>query len=459
MRWSRLILVLLTAGLAAAAPLLAVFEPTPEELEQNRQKVAFLKKNDKDYANLLHGLAEFLALPREERDRLRRLDHDLHQEPPSTQTRLFNVMERYADWLERLPPRERQEIRAARTGPERLAVIRRLRFNQWLARLPRATREEMGRLSGEKKEQYIAALKKQERDQRTEWALAFRDWDERLRKRPAINPEQLPERVKVYVSEYLLPRLSAEEQARLDRARKNKPAQFGKTLVELADRYPMALPGVRGPTRFAELPREVQKMLPMLRTPPPHFPRIKEAEGRWPLYGTVVAGVALKAGKELPTEFLPTRYKDLSHEVRLFLDGQLVAMLSPEEHKQLDRAQGHWPGYPRAIEGLARKHHLEVPWQTLPGPREVWDRYRTRRKNASANLPDVPWTVLRTFAETKLTPEQRAALGLAFSDPASRELLKKLYFQRNPDQVQHWKQVEARRSGKKKKGRGKGKGK
>src|SRR6516225_9314287 len=113
MRWLRRILTLSAAVLAAATPLLAVPEPTAGELEQNRHRLARWQTNPQNYARLRSDLAHFLTLPEARQERLRRLDHDLSQESPYTQAHLFDVMERYADWLDRLSPADRDRVQQA----------------------------------------------------------------------------------------------------------------------------------------------------------------------------------------------------------------------------------------------------------------------------------------------------------------------------------------------------------
>jgi hypothetical protein len=62
-----------------------------------------------------------------------------------------------------------------------------------------------------------------------------------------------------------------------------------------------------------------------------------------------------------------------------FVDKKLIAAMDNDDKLRLIRAEGKWPEYPTAIQEIAKKHNLDVPWHTLPGPRERWDRYRLTR--------------------------------------------------------------------------------
>jgi hypothetical protein len=66
--------------------------------------------------------------------------------------------------------------------------------------------------------------------------------------------------------------------------------------------------------------------------------------------------------------------------MQTFLRNRLRPKLQPEEEKQLKASEGKWPDFPQTIERLAERHHLTVPWQTLPGARSDWEALRVRSK-------------------------------------------------------------------------------
>src|SRR2546430_2325952 len=78
-----------------------------DPLAWNQSLLDIWKQTPHHYARLKRDLNHFWSLPREERDRLRSLDKELHDQDSATQNRLWNVLERYHDWLERLSESDR----------------------------------------------------------------------------------------------------------------------------------------------------------------------------------------------------------------------------------------------------------------------------------------------------------------------------------------------------------------
>jgi hypothetical protein len=465
------VLILLAGILAGAAPLLALTDPSPDELAENRQRLEKWRANPKQYARLLQTYRDFLASPANTRQRLRQLDYALHQEKPSTQARLFDVMERYQTWLERLTPDQRQQLQNARDRKARLEIVRRIREDQWLSRQPLAVRQRIGQSEMAQaalgpsaaalfkpREALLAELRERESQRRQEWQAAFKNWEELTRRRPpltlALLKQQNPD-VHTFVQEYLRPRLSTEEQQRLNTIA-DKPFQFPRALVELADKYPSALPGPRGPTHFSELPEAVQTLLKPVMDRLDKVPAkganklrelkafLKSAEGKWPRFGTAIAMAAkLRKGNpiRLPFELWPSQRSDLSLDMQKFLEQQLSPELTAEEKKALDDKKT-WPAFPLKIEELARQHRLHPPWLTLPGSRERWDLYRAGKLPAARQLPAVPRSLLRQFAARELTDQDRARLGLNEGSSLRWERLKAEYFRRNPQVLKKLKQAE-----------------
>jgi hypothetical protein len=137
----------------------------------------------------------------------------------------------------------------------------------------------------------------------------------------------------------------------------------------------MALPGKNGPTKFKDLPVEVQSKL-SAKVMDPGQALMKKAEGKWPDYAITVTTITRRRSIRLPYELWPSRRTDLSAGVASFLDKKLLPALNDEEKTRLKNAESKWPLYPRTIQALAMQHRLQVPWQTLPGKREFWDNYR-----------------------------------------------------------------------------------
>ena len=55
----------------------------------------------------------------------------------------------------------------------------------------------------------------------------------------------------------------------------------------------------------------------------------------------------------------------------------------------LGKFEEGWPEYPLRIQELADLYYLSVPWQTLPGKRQLWDAYRLPSPTRADGLPEV----------------------------------------------------------------------
>jgi hypothetical protein len=476
-------------ALLAALPLAAVPVPPRAEVEPQRERLAEWRKHPAEYARLEKKAAAFLALPAARQERMRRLDHDLHQEHSATQKHLFDVMDRYADWLARLPEAERREVVEAPDRHARLKKIKEIRERQWLRGQPLAVRERLKKLqvvpaalkaaaaaglAGRRADaasavaavatpflapghnlrgQAVARLRQDERRRHLEWRLAVRHWDELMKFHPtaATRFAELPEADATYVRHYLLPLFSREEKDRLEKAEGHWPL-FMHTLVELADRHPPALQGPHGPTAVKDLPPDVQARLAKTFKGLKgdfHVPKaIKAAPARWPQFAKAVTGYWRSGKRDRGAlselyEFWPTVERDLSPEVRRFVKA-LKERVTPEEWKRLQASEGKWPRYPDTIQELADRYYLTVPWQTLPGKRERWDAYRVRSPGRVEGLPELPATTLRDFAVLELTAQERAALNLSPDDPASYASLTAEYFKRKPGELERIRERDAR---------------
>src|SRR5262249_54359884 len=156
-----------------------------------------------------------------------------------------------------------------------------------------------------------------------------------------------------------------------------------------------------------------------------------EAEGKWPQFGSaVVRERNLKPPKKgtkppknpWPLELWPAAPEDLSAPVRVFLEKKLYPLLDLNDRLQIDKAHGHWPQFPDAIQKRAVRPTRQAPWHTFPGRREAWTAFRLPPRAARASLPQPPWEVLRDFALRELDPGDRDGL-LRNPGRASRQRL------------------------------------
>jgi hypothetical protein len=368
MRRSGLLLIVLGLFAAGAAPPSGP-QPPPDDLEQNRRLLDKWRNDPEHFQRLLRDLRAFWDLPAEGRERLRRLDRELHTKDATTQKRLWGVMERYSAWLEQLPEADRQRVLAAANPAERLRVIKEIRERQWLQQLPRKVREGLEKVPPQERAKETARLKQEERLHRRQW--------QRVPRPPARLGDFSP-RVQAFVNEKLLPRLSPTEKERLDKAQGRWP-QYAHTLVVLAEKHPVlpALPPpYAAPTHYRDLPLEVRQKLPVAQLRARKlWGKLQKVDGQWPEFPLAVVA----AYKELHNGAAPpplgaSRPGEFPAAVKGFIEKGLRKFKDDAQH--LRAAEGKWPDYPELLLKLARKHHLTVPGMTLPGPPELWDGVR-----------------------------------------------------------------------------------
>jgi hypothetical protein len=379
-----------------AAPLFAVPEPTAAELMANRARLNELQKRPNQLARLRSDAEAFQSLSRARREQVLQNDYDLHRQTDATRTQLRKVIERYSDWLDRLPDSDRQEIESALNKTARLAVIRKLRDKEWMLSQPRVVSDQWQKLTGSAQVQFLRKAREEDRQRRQQWELARRFWKgmEGAKLRP-VRIADLDDRDQEGVNEFLAPMLSNEEKRLLAKAEGNWPA-FPMTLVDFADRHPLALPGEYGPRTFDQLPKALQSRLDIPIANPfaggqKHASLLKKNEGSWPEFGTAVATVNKQyfVKSALPRELWAYNYANLLSPMQEYVSKVLVPVLTSHERADLENAEGYWPKYPEKIQELVRKHALAAPpWETaLYGPPARWDVYRMVKKDIPPVTP------------------------------------------------------------------------
>jgi hypothetical protein len=272
---------------------------------------------------------------------------------------------------------------------------------------------------GEKQQRLIAQLRQQDQQRRLEWQRIIKQRAQFQR----LN--DFPAEIQTFVTESLRPLLSDKERQELDTVEGKRA--YGGMLAELAERYPIRLPPspTIGPRTAKELKDPKQRVpLKLLEGA-----RLREVEGKWPEFARYVTEVARSKKMALPP-LGPCRPEAFSPAVQQFIEKELLRKLNEEERKRLEGALGQWPEYPDTLMELSRKHGLKIPGMAVPGAREFWETLRT------TELPEVPDRILRDFALTQLTREEQADLQLTYSDPTSRDRLKRKFFEKNPEELQ-----------------------
>src|SRR5262249_14110151 len=161
------------------------------------------------------------------------------------------TLERYAAWLERLSEEDRRRIEAAADRNERLSIIKQIKERQCVQHLPLALRKELDALPEKDRSARIAALCKEDAERR----LALK----RAVSQPArpAKPTRLSEfsdPIQNYYRTMLEPLLTKEEKERFGQVNGAPWPELSLFLLDMADKYPVKLPGPIGPRFFHDLP-------------------------------------------------------------------------------------------------------------------------------------------------------------------------------------------------------------
>jgi hypothetical protein len=417
--------MILLGGLALVLPLLAANEPTSQELQTNRLLLKRWRSDPDHYARLKSDLKEFLELPAEKQDALRRFDRELHDENTKTQERLWRVLDRYSSWLARLPEDDRRRIEEASEPLEKLFIIKDLRQKEWIQRLPKIDRERIEKApSGEIRDTLIASLRHEERDHRFNMRVALaREQDEPREagkpnvaktetkpgpeKSKAYEPTKLaefPKEVREYFRFSLRPMLSQRELGYLDGAEGQWPS-YAKALKTLAAKHPVKVLPARDPSitnfpvwRLMDLPREwsahvgprnlkkaslsekERKEIIQKGLGEKERKDIIQLVGKWPDFALAISEVAKTKHWETPKRQLgPCRPEEFPPEIERFIRDDLMKALKDDSNakEKLKKAEGTWPDYPLLVMELAKKNNLRVPLTylpDLPSAKDFWNK-------------------------------------------------------------------------------------
>jgi len=369
-RMLRGLLILTAVGLAGSVTVSA--DQSLEELEKNRELLARAKRNPDQYAKLRQNLKAFQNLPTNQQERLRRLDRELHELSSTTSNHLFRTLERYSDWLERLPETERRKVESAPNETERLRVIKQIRQGQWVERLPKAYREQIEASQGEKRIALINQFRQEERKRAQQWTVAKKHWEDMLKMPAPTRLTELQQPTVDFVERQLMQRLTKEEKDRLKAAEGNWP-QFPQTLVELTDKA-FQIAGPLGPRRWRDFPMDLQRRVTEKLTWMQQQ-ELQSLEGKWPEFAIKLHEL-VKNKSYFPPQQFPAAPADFSQPIQRFIQNQLERALNDREKIRLKQAETKWPNYARLLVVLSQKHNLAIPTQSLPGPLGYWEKYR-----------------------------------------------------------------------------------
>ncbi len=315
-------------------------------------------------------------------------------------------------------------------------LVRELRQQEWIDRLPEAERKDLLLMTAPMRANRVALLREQERKQRQEWA----DWANGVQARLSAGPRptkparlaEFPESVQTFVKERLTPALSEEEAKRLAKAEGEWP-RLAKTILDLSEKHPVLPPKQTGPIeRFNQLPKEAKEYLVSKKKVQEE---LHKSAGKWPQYALAITEM-LKQEKHTPPPLGASRPAEFSDDIQAFLKGKLEPALTADEKTKLHAVEGRWPDYPQRLVELSAKYKLIAPGMSLPGPPELWN-------SARGALPAVSDRTLEDFHRYELTEEDRARIRAA--DPEEQlEILKEAYFKKYPEELSKLRRLDKR---------------
>ncbi len=382
------------------------------------------------YKRLRRDLDAFYRLPAETQERMRRLDRTLREQDSATQRHLWEVLDRFNAWLDRLPEEDRRRVEGASSREERLRIIKELREKEFIRGLPKKDREQLDGLSEEERAEKIAQLRADE-----------------LQLRQSLNPKtNYPVRPsdlwivqQQYLEKILKPTLSPAEKDELKQAEGQWP-EYAKTLLRMVEKHQF-----KGPTRTDALPAEARAAMNRLFKAG-EKKILHKQEGDFPRFGQEFMRLIRQHKHRLERPLGPSRLEDLPPLHQTFITEKLLPLLDNSEKEDLQKEDGKWPEYPAKLLELADKKKLEIPLLDFPGMNELAETMRSE----VSELPEVPDRTLRDFFLVELTEKERADLRLSLDDPDSRDRVRQEYFKRYPKALKRLRNIDQKaNSGKK----------
>ena len=349
-----------------------------------------------DPAYLHRQWAWFSAQTPARQQQLRDLDADFRHADAPARAKYTRVLQAYNAWLAKLPESDRRRVADAASAEQRLAIVMDLKEREWVESLPKAYRDEYAKANLKEKVLRVKEWKADEAARDEEWAVAQKNAVDPLAGRLAklfAGPDR--KRVDDFIAN-LRPALTDSEWRALEDSRTTADDHgqylgYAFDLARRANQHPL-LPGRVGPKTLGTVPEPngalVIHHFRAKKAGPATADEIKELNklsGRWPDFALELAKLCQKHSFKLPAPLGDCRKEQMPAEVIAFLNKTLEPKLRETDagRAQLDamkKAEGSWPDYPKAIMETARKHNLDIPGWTLPGPPEMWAKFRAGRR-------------------------------------------------------------------------------
>jgi hypothetical protein len=378
-------------------------------MQRQRRRYDAYRKQPERLVQLRENFQAFLDKP-DRQDAVRKLDDEMHKLSEKKQARYWLVLDRYADWLEQLKkknPPGYQSIKSAPDADAKLTLIKTERDREWMQTQPKAHREHWSKLQDDARTEFVISLRKEERQRHLHWQISARFWSELENKqflpcrlsdfahrvkfkdkgKDFKSKDKEINKVQEYVTNYLLPYLTNAEKKQLEDADGRWP-DYPLALVEAARKRPSALPPFKDKEEFlpkliSELPKPIQERINEQKKGAGAKAKFKDLRTfeKSPEFASKAVEIGTsKGGIPFEHEFWPSHFKGLLKPMQEFLTVELIPKLDEKDKKDLDDLSGRWPYYPKKIQELAKKHHLQPPWHILPEA-DIWhwDRYRRDR--------------------------------------------------------------------------------
>jgi hypothetical protein len=133
---------------------------TSAEEDHNRQLLKTWREDLKHAERLDRDLRAFHALSRQSQERIRKLDQDLHESDPKTRKHYLGLLRAYRRWFDSLSVEQQRRLAEAPPG-DRIALIRDLRDEQFLARLPQARQQELLKLPPDQRHEKLLEIRRE----------------------------------------------------------------------------------------------------------------------------------------------------------------------------------------------------------------------------------------------------------------------------------------------------------
>lgn len=270
---------------------------------------------------------------------------DVAPSPDPNKIDAWNISEM---WLDGLNNHDRKEA---------LTALR--SFRAWLQEKPMTFQTRLMKLPLKERQELIDRTRQRERDGPLSGLI-----------HSSVSSEPWIEDCREFLSIKLMPRLSEQEMADLERAALADRKGWLVCLARLAHDHLYLPQGKSSVMTLADLPADWNNRVRSLDTETRK--RLQSLEGRWPDYAIAVHG-AVSAHPPIPSTPLgPCRFEELPQPWQVAMTTRFPMLQLEFEKRRLEGVNGQWPEYPRLVLEQLRRRGSAIAPIRLPGPIQVW---------------------------------------------------------------------------------------